>query len=439
MTDRDILGGAARVALFVVVAKVGVALRDVAIAWQYGVGPVSDAYNVAFALGTWLPLFLAGAIGAAIVPALVRAQQGDDRHATKRFIEELDGHALMLAVLVSLFGLALIFIAPLAFDVSDPFVAQSTSSLILAFSPFAGMMMVYYYLANRLQAQGSFSYTIYESLPAVLAGLGIVLVGSTSPILAIGAGTLAGGVLQVVILKVLLNRSRTPVRRLRLTRSAPEWSLLLAGIGTIALGQGLLSLVPPLDQYFAVKVGSGAPASIGYANRLIGIGTSLGTVILGRALLPSLAALRLQDKADAARTAERWAGYAFLAGLVALAAGWTLAPWAIRLLFERGSFTASDTANVAQLVRLGLLQLPFFLSGVAVVQWLAVEGRFTVIAAICALTLGVKAILLFALITSMGSSAIMLSTVGMYAAAWLCQLAALRRPRRRSLMPGVEQ
>src|SRR3546814_4132080 len=49
-----------------------------------------------------------------------------------------------------------------------------------------------------------------------------------------------------------------------------------------------------------------------------------------------------------------------LAGAVVTAVGWLLAPWGVALLFERGAFTADDTVVVAQVLRWGLLQMPFY-------------------------------------------------------------------------------
>src|SRR3546814_4343245 len=48
------------------------------------------------------------------------------------------------------------------------------------------------------------------------------------------------------------------------------------------------------------------------------------------------------------------------AGAAAVAIAWALAPWGVALLFERGAFTADNTQAVAQVLRWGLLQLPFY-------------------------------------------------------------------------------
>jgi len=51
------------------------------------------------------------------------------------------------------------------------------------------------------------------------------------------------------------------------------------------------------------------------------------------------------------------------------------AEWAVMLLFERGAFTAKDTQEVAQILRVLALQLPFYLFGIVLVQWLGAAGK----------------------------------------------------------------
>lgn len=421
MSDQAIISGALRVAAFVVAAKAVVALRDVVIAWRFGVGPISDAYNIALALGTWLPLFLAGAIGAIIVPALIRAASISG-HA-EQFIPELNAHALALAGGVCIVGVGLVGLAPLLFGTGNAEVDRGVVFLLWALVPYAGLTTLFYYLANRLQARGSFVYTLFEASPAMLVILAVVSFARDWGLTALAVGTVGGGVLQVGVLTWLL-RGRQPIQ-IRLSRASPEWSVVLGGIGVMALGQAALSLVIPIDQYFAVQAGEGVPATYGYASRIIGLATSMGTLILGRALLPILAEAAQRNYRLALQAAKRWTIISFVLGIAGLGFGWVIAEPATRLIFERGSFTAEDTAAVSSLIQYGLLQLPFYLSGVAAVQWLAVQGKFRLIAAICFVTVGVKAAALYLLLPRIGEQALMLSTAAMYLVAWALQFTAL--------------
>ena len=47
-------------------------------------------------------------------------------------------------------------------------------------------------------------------------------------------------------------------------------------------------------------------------------------------------------------------------GVITLIISWWLAPWIVKLLFERGAFTARNTEAVTEVFRYGLIQIPFF-------------------------------------------------------------------------------
>jgi peptidoglycan biosynthesis protein MviN/MurJ (putative lipid II flippase) len=429
VSERHILGGAIRVAAFVLVAKIVIAAREIVMASRFGVGPVADAYNITLAVGTWLPILLAAAIGSALVPALVRADAAPEEERAL-FLGELDGHAILLASVTALFGLALAFVAPTLFSSGQPETDEYLRTLLLYFAPFAGLTTLFYYFSNRLQAQGRFAYTAIEAVPALFVVFVVLALSTALAPASLAAATLAGGAVQVFLLWLILRRGHVPAGPVSLTRHAPEWGMLVAGIGAMAIGQAVLSLGGPIDQFFAAQAGPGVPASFGYANRLIGIGTSIGTLILARALLPGLAAMRTRDPHGARRVTMKWAACTFALGLVGLVGVYFLAEPVTRIAFERGYFSPQDTARVASLLTLGALQLPFFFSGVAAVQWLAVEGRFVAIAAIAVATLLVKVLLLTVLVDRFGAAGLMLSTAGMYVFAWLMQMIAAAQPAR---------
>lgn len=431
MSDRAIVRGALRVGAFVLVAKAMVAFRDVTIAWQFGAGAEADAFNVAFAISTWLPLFLAGAIGSALVPALMKARNQTDQADARVFLDELTGHAFVLAAVVFLASLAIAWLASLSLQQDAGGGAGGAGGamvLMLAFAPFAGLTTLFYFLANRLQALGSFSYSMFEGFPGLVVAVCVVTFGQKAGLSALITGVLVGGVVQVMILRALLHRHEAYRARPRLTRSSGHWNLLLAGIGIMAVGQALLSLVTPIDQYFALQAGPGVPATFGYATRIVGLATSVGTLVLGRALLPAFAEMTQNDPDAALGTARRWTGFTLILGVFAIGLGWFVTEPIVRLLFERGSFTPADTLTVARFVQLGLLQLPFYFSGIVAVQWLVVSGRFTRVAIICLVTIGVKSVALFLMLPRLGADALMLSTAAMYAAAWIVQAASLAGP-----------
>ena len=108
--------------------------------------------------------------------------------------------------------------------------------------------------------------------------------------------------------------------------------------------------------------------------------------------------------------------------------GWLLAPWGVSVLFQRGAFTAENTQAVAQVLRWGLLQLPFYFGVLILVQLLASQNRYRLMSGIAVANFALKAALNAVLAPRMGAAGIMLATSLMYLLSFACYLAvALRR------------
>ena len=198
----------------------------------------------------------------------------------------------------------------------------------------------------------------------------------------------------------------------------------------MALGQILITASLPIDQGFASRLGEGAVATLGYTNRILTLFSGLGTIVIGRALLPVLSeAVAAGDLALGRRQALHWTlllGACATAGSLIL---WAGAHLLVRMIFERGAFTAFASAEVTALFRIGLLQLPFYFAGIALVQWYAATGRYSFILWVSAAALLLKVILNLILTPLIGLSGIMLGTALMYALTTSLLLIGSNRPR----------
>jgi peptidoglycan biosynthesis protein MviN/MurJ (putative lipid II flippase) len=93
---------------------------------------------------------------------------------------------------------------------------------------------------------------------------------------------------------------------------------------------------------------------------------------------------------------------------------WWLAPWIVKLLFERGAFSAEDTKIVTDVFCYGLAQAPFYFSSIALVTLLASHGKHSLIAISGATNLFVKAGANYLLVPILGLNAIIASSGIMY-------------------------
>lgn len=105
-----------------------------------------------------------------------------------------------------------------------------------------------------------------------------------------------------------------------------------------------------------------------------------------------------------------------------------LAPWLVSLLFERGAFTADDTVRVAGVMRWGLLQMPFYFGVLVLVQLLASQNRYRIMASIAVANFLLKAAMNHVLAPVMGVNGIMLATGLMYLLSYVCYMAVALSP-----------
>jgi peptidoglycan biosynthesis protein MviN/MurJ (putative lipid II flippase) len=283
------------------------------------------------------------------------------------------------------------------------------------------------YLSARLQSREHFSFSITEAIPAAVIALFVLSPFAMSSTTRLAAGTLIGFLLQLVVLLAMVQGESSMVgtAAIRLAHRSGEWRSLYRSVLVMLAAQAMLGFTIPLDQAFAARLGPGAIATLGYANRLVFLATNFGAVVLARALLPVLSGAVVKgDLRLGAHQARQWAFLLLGLGAVGALGIWMVSDWAVALVFERGAFGAEDSAKVASALRMGALQLPFYFGGLALVQWLAALGRYSALLVIAALGLATKLVLNILLVPGFGLEGIMLASAAMYALSFLCQMRA---------------
>jgi len=421
--------GMAEVGLFLVAAKLIGAIKEMAIAHRYGVSGVVDAYMLAFTFVTWLPQIVWSVGSLVLVPVLVALTKRPDEE--RQFLRELNGSAFQLglatAALVVGLGSCLVPILVSGWSAeAQDLVRRFTWQL----APVGFLLVLSASLSIRLQARERQSYTFLESMPAIGILLFLLLLPESFGSAALILGTLVGAVVQVGLLVWMVCRIHSLGSGMAFRRCSTWWNQVYVSLGILAVGQAAISLAPLVDNSFASQLGEGAVAMLGYAKRIMALLTGLGATAIGRALLPVLSQAVADGNLQLGRIQVRqWTGMIFLvSGLMAFL-GWLFAPSVVALVFQRGAFTAGDTAAVARVFRFGLLQLPFYCSGIALVQWFAANGRHNLLAWLGIIGLITKCILNAVLTPVLGVAGIALASGGVYMINMAILVALSRRDR----------
>jgi peptidoglycan biosynthesis protein MviN/MurJ (putative lipid II flippase) len=418
---KRIASGAILIGLLVLGAKLFVAAREVAIAWRYGVSGVVDAYQLGLTIATWVPLMLTSTATVVLVPRLVALHR--DPQAYRGFVAQLNGTMLLVAL-----GILLLTVlgTPFAVNLLAGELGAPTQALVrrmaIFLAPVAALSIVAGYLTTRLQARERYGYSVVDATPALMVAIFVLAAPADDSADPLIWGTLIGFVLQVGWLGAMVHGADRPIGALRFRHEPRDWRPLYVPLLVMFLGQLVLTTSTPLDQGFASRLGEGAVAVLGYANRLVSLIVGFGSVVVARALLPVLSgAVADGQTALGARQTVVWAWLLFFLGGVIAIMGWVLAPWAVALVFERGAFTAADTEAVAYVLRAALLQLPFYFGGLALVQWYAASNRHHVLLWVACLALAVKVTMNALLIEPLGLAGLMVATAAMYGVSFAVQ------------------
>ncbi len=426
---RRIARGAMRVAFFLLLGKFAGAFKEMAVAYRYGVSAEVDAYQFTMVMANWLPVTIIGALSVVLIPVLVplRKQSVAERQA---FLSELMGLVLLFGTLLSV---ALWLMWPYVLNSMGQGLSstakQMSAQLIYAFAPTALLTLVIGISAARLRAHERHINTLLDSIPAFFILIWVLASPAGSGVMPLLWGTLMGYAVQSLWLFWLAQRADQVRCRPRLGLQAASWPGLMQAASIMLIGQVAMSFVGPIDQYAAAQVGDNANALLGYATRFISLVLGVGAASVGRAALPVLADVHSRgDTQQARRIALRWSLAMVAIGLVIAAVTYGLAPWGVSLLYERGAFTAADTAQVSAILRWGLLQLPFYFGVLILVQLLASQKRYRLMALIAVMNFSVKAAITLSLAPILGVKGIMLATAGMYATSFICYFLVALRP-----------
>ncbi|MGE0563304.1 MAG: murein biosynthesis integral membrane protein MurJ [Pseudolabrys sp.] len=331
--------------------------RDVLIAAVFGSGVRADAFFVAFQLVNLVRRVLAeGALNAATVPLYLRARDEGGAGAAAAFAGRMVGSlAVLLSALVIVFAVAMpaviLILAPgFTFGGERMTIAVDLARLMLPYLALAGPLAVMMGVlnANHRFATAAFATAAFNA--TMLAALVVIYAMNSGDsqisgrILAVGVA--CAGVSQLVLVGAAIWIG--PERITPLTVSfGPQVRrfVALAVPGLIAAG------IPQITVIGATIVASSERSAVSwiyYANRLVELPLGIVGIAIGTVLVPALThATRNADRAESTQIESRGIEIALGLALPSAAGLMSLAEPIVRILFQRGAFSAIDTAATA--------------------------------------------------------------------------------------------
>ena len=343
-------------------------VRDILIAAFLGSGPVAEAFFVAFRLPNMFRRFFAeGAFNMAFVPLFAKKLEGEGPETARRFAEE--AASALLTALIALTVVAQLampwFVLALAsgFDGQD---GGERFDLSVAFSRIVFPYIVFISMAALFSGiLNSFGRFAAAAAAPVLLNVVVILALSvggragwdTGPVLS--WAVLAAGIGQLGLVVWAAARAGV-VLRPRLPRLTPDVRRLVRlGIPAALAGGGMqinLLVGTQVASYF-----DGAVGWLWYADRLYQLPLGVVGVAIGVVLLPELSRrVRSGDTAASANALNRAAEFCLALTLPATVAFLVVPVLITGVLYQRGAFTAADTAATAAALAVYSAGLPAF-------------------------------------------------------------------------------
>ncbi|MGW7543821.1 murein biosynthesis integral membrane protein MurJ [Streptomyces sp. NPDC054770] len=339
-------------------------IRDQSLARLFGAGRDTDAFLVAWTVPEFAAtLLIEDGLAFALVPAFSRALARRAQGAPGDPVRALVAGTLpKLALAFAGVGALLIGGAPqlveaLAPGLRDPALAvgctRLTATCVLTFG-LAG------YCSAALRAHRRFlaPAAIYVAYNAGIITAMFALGGHWG-VRSAAFGVAAGGALMVVVqLPSLLRQLRHRPKDRESTGAAEERPLNIALMATVLLFALCRQSQVLIERFLASHLHSGAISHLNYAQKVAQIPMTL-SMMLCTVTFPVVARALAEGDTERARSrVERDLSVAASVVLLGTAVVVACAPQLIRLLFQRGAFTAEDTdatAGVMRVYALGLL------------------------------------------------------------------------------------
>jgi peptidoglycan biosynthesis protein MviN/MurJ (putative lipid II flippase) len=373
--------------VFAAGAKIVGLAKEMAVAAKFGIGPPIDAYLFLLNILSTPVSIWYGAIFATAVPVLIRLQRRSPRRADLFRAEFLGLSAVAGAFVGATAGAALYAVIGVGLSGLNAEAVRYAQVMLPWLWTMIPVLFVAQYGASCLMARNLHTNSLYEGAPALVILAAVLVLPVTVNTLAIA--TVLGSLLQLALTLRAMTRSGD-FRGVALRYTPKLWKRFWPAFAVMAGIQGLQSASPLIDQLIAAQLPTGSLSTFGYALRVQGLFLTLIALAVPRVLLPALTAIADAGDDEKRRFVRRWSMLLGAVSVAAAAAVALLAGPLVRLLFQRGSFTASDTAAVAALLAVMIWQLPFYTWALLFSQQRIADGRYRSVAAITLAMLAVK-------------------------------------------------
>jgi len=421
------------VSLLTIASRVLGLARDTFSAAVFGLGGLQDAFVTAFSLPNLFRRLLGeGALTAAFVPKLQEELAARQKPGAFALLSNIT--TWLAAVTFGLVALAM-----LALSQSQQFAFENhdwhlVAHLSLVLFPYLAFVCVAAVLGAALNVLGRFTEPALSPIwlnVAMIGSLVLAVAQTDASDLArmhwLCAGVLIGGFFQMAVPAwALMREGWRPRLDLRRTAAVNEIAALMA---PSLFGVAIYQINIYVSRLIAFSLERSAASALFFANRLMELPIGVFAIAVATVIYPLLARHAVaRDFAAMAADYRKGLRLILVINIPAAAGLAVLSEPIVRLLFERGEFSASQTSLMAPLLALFALGMPFFsMTTLTIRSFYALRDTRTPVK-IAAISFVINLVLTLALKDQLGARGLVIaSTVAIVVQTVMLQYALVRR------------
>ncbi|MDA9739336.1 hypothetical protein N9V24_03705 [Pseudomonadota bacterium] len=402
---KSILQSISLLVIFVAIAKIIGLAKEILFARNYGVSEDIDFYFFYLSLFGWPAAIILSIFSSVFIPILTSLE------AQKKqvFSSELFGVSIVISaflfLILIIFKDFLISLFPYFEQVNNIdfnyLIVSSMAPIFILISLFSVLIM----------ASGSKVNTLMDSLPAIILMLFLTFFISSN-LDKLMIATLFGFLLQLLCMIMFWYRTTQKIE-IRFSFASPAWVESKKNFSIMLFSSLLLATVTLLDQFFSVNLSAESVSLLNYANKLLIVILAFGGLIIQRTFLPDFSLMNSEGNLFS-RDAFFWFVLIFFSSLILSLFFFIFSEQILKLLFLRGNFSESDLNEVIPIFNFGLIQVPFYLSSLVLIQFFLSKKLVLIVAASGILAFLVKIPLNFIMLDSFGLKGLNLASSLMY-------------------------
>ncbi len=362
----------------ILVSRVLGFIRDLMTASVLGANIYSDIFFVAFKLpNLFRSIFADGAFSQAFIPSYAKSNH-KIRFSSMVFVQ-LFAFLIVLSLLVTLFSHLVAKAIAVGFDEKTIDLAAPLFAINFYYLP---MIFAVTFMGALLQYKHHFATTAFST---ALLNIGMIVSLLLSQHLEkytityyLSFGVLAGGLMQIIVhLYAIKKQNLCKIFHFKKHKKRGE-NRFYKNFFSATLGSSTLHISAFIDTWLASFLISGSISYLYYANRIFQLPLAIFAIATSIALFPMVARAIKNKEEDKALKLMKKSSF-ILFGLLSISAliGIVFNEFIIKLLFERGAFTANDTQNTALVLTMYLIGLlPFGLAKIFSLWLYANEQQF---------------------------------------------------------------